>query len=137
MAEGQAVSRSTQGSRTSRRARASQLTAAAMLPASLVGAVLVAAPFAGTTTHALAADSRPAAAVAAAPAATTPAATTPAGTPAATDQGTQQKNAATDSSGLNLSVPRDSIRSLVIAYLIITIVGASVIVTAAVRSNDR
>lgn len=142
------------------RARTGRFTPAALLPAGLVSAILVAAPFAGTTTHALSADSRPVAVAttttAAAPAADAPASRVPASTdapasglPAAATQDGVRTGApaaapgtsATDSQnadhGFSLSVPQASVRNLVIAYLLITILGAAVIITAAVRSAHR
>lgn len=116
---------------------------AALLPAGLVSAILVAAPFAGTTTHPLVADSHPVASAATTAGAvqapvTTDAATT--GTPAtgtAPATTPPDKDAAGFTDGFDLSVPKASVRNLVIAYLLITVLGAAVIVTAAVRSTRK
>lgn len=136
------------------RARPGRFTPAALLPAGLVSAILVAAPFAGTTTHALSADSRPAAvtttmtgAADGVPATNAPAAAnTPAsadaqhvataGTPSVSD--TQNVGDAQNvDQGFSLTVPPASVRNLVISYLLITMLGAAVIITAAVRSTHR
>ncbi len=113
------------------------LGAAALLPASLVGAVLVAAPFAGTTTRPLA-DQRPASATWSAPAPSDPASTaltTSSGT--ATDGASSTSVQQVESSKLDLKVPQAGLRALVLAYLTITIAGAAVIVLVASRTGSR
>jgi hypothetical protein len=142
------------------RTRTGRITPAALLPAGLVSAILVAAPFAGTTTHALSADSRPAAVATAtaagAPVADAPASRVPASTdapasglPAAGAQdavqtgapagapGTSTTGSQNADHGFSLSVPQASVRNLVIAYLLITILGAAVIIIAAIRGAHR
>lgn len=142
------------------RSRTGRFTPAALLPAGLVSAILVAAPFAGTTTHALSANSRPAAVVtttsAGSPATNAATADAPASAdaptsgPAATGardgiragasaatSGTSATDSQNVDNGFSLSVPQASVRNLVIAYLLITILGAAVIITAAVRSAHR
>lgn len=92
-------------------------TAAAMLPAALSGAVLVSAPFAGTTTAPLA-DSQPA----------QPAKPAQPAQPAA--------QPAHSGGGLQLSVPGTGVAALVGAELALLGVGAGVIVTVRRRRTD-
>jgi hypothetical protein len=90
-------------------ARRSGATAAAVLPAALAGALLVAAPFAGTTTAPLAKS-------------TTRAAVTGAAHPAATGSNS------TD--GLSIDIAPASIAILAAAEMLLLGVGAGVIVAA-------
>jgi uncharacterized membrane protein len=83
-------------------------TAAALLPSALAGAILVSAPFAGTTTSPLANS-------------TTRAATTSSGHTAATDGA---------SSGLSFDISPASVAVLGAAELLLLSVGAGVIVMA-------
>lgn len=107
--------------------------AAALLPASLLGAALVAAPFAGTTTSPLAADSRPTAATAAqhAPAAQTHDATSAATATTPADLTSASEPPPT----LKFSIPTDSVETLGMAYGGIVAVGLGVVLTVAVRRN--
>ncbi len=89
-------------------------TAATLLPASLLAAVLIAAPFAGTTTLPLTADSRPAAAAAAA--------VTRPGAPAAPPETTA---AVRPVHHLAVAVDGTALSVLVLAYLAIGVLASA------------
>lgn len=101
-----------------------QVGVAALLPAILFAAVLVAAPFAGTTTHPLAAG-RNAAAVFSTTA------------PRATVLTSPRPSPTSAAEPLTLVVPRSSVRILVISYVVILLLAGGVIVGAAARLADR
>lgn len=116
---------------TRRRRRAG---AAALLPATLFAAVLVAAPFAGTTTHPLAAGRNAAAVVTTA---AHPSTTVPAAGPTAGSAGSTRAIPADAPAPVHVVVPRSSVRTLVLSYVLIMLIGVAVIVVAAARVSRR
>lgn len=110
----------------SRAHRRAQAGVAALLPATLLAAVLVAAPFAGTTTHPLAAG-RPAAAVFSAPR-----------PPSRVAQGSAAAAAPAAAPGrVPVVVPLPAARTLAVSYVAIALLAAVGLVLAARRLSRR